>query len=80
MSSDANTNVRAVICGHVHQASELRRGRVQFWSTPSTCAQFLPKSEFFALDERPPGLRWLELHPDGRVTTRVEWVRQPAAA
>jgi Icc protein len=77
---DAHDNVRAVVCGHVHQASERQRSRVQFLSTPSTCAQFLPKSEFFALDERPPGLRWLELHPDGRVTTRVEWVRQPAAA
>jgi Icc protein len=49
---------------------------VQFLSTPSTCAQFLPHSEFFALDERPPGLRWLDLHPDGRVATPVEWVRQ----
>jgi Icc protein len=77
---DAHDNVRAVVCGHVHQGSERQRGRVQFFSTPSTCAQFLPKSDFFALDDRPPGLRWLELHPDGRVTTRVEWVRQSAAA
>jgi 3',5'-cyclic-AMP phosphodiesterase len=77
---DAHDNVRAVVCGHVHQASERERSHVQVLSTPSTCAQFLPGSEFFALDERPPGLRWLELHGDGRVTSRVEWVRQPAAA
>ena len=77
---DAHDNVRVVLCGHVHQAAERQRNHVQFLSTPSTCAQFLPRSEFFALDERPPGLRWLELRPDGRVTTRVEWVRQPATA
>ena len=45
-------------------------------STPSTCAQFLPRSDFFALDERPPGLRWLELHADGRIETEVAWVPQ----
>ena len=43
-------------------------------STPSTCAQFLPRSEFFALDDRPPGLRWLELHADGHIETEVAWV------
>jgi len=73
---DAHPQVRAVVCGHVHQATDRQRNAVHFLSTPSTCAQFQPGSEFFALDELPPGLRWLELHPDGRVTTRVEWVRQ----
>jgi Icc protein len=48
---------------------------VLFVSTPSTCAQFLPKSEFFALDERPPAARWLELHADGRIETEVTWAR-----
>lgn len=77
---DANPHVRAVVCGHVHQASDRERHGVRFLSTPSTCAQFLPGSAFFALDERPPGLRWLELHPDGRVETEVEWVPQRASA
>jgi Icc protein len=44
-------------------------------STPSTCAQFLPSSEFFALDERPPGMRWIELCDDGSIETEVTWVR-----
>ena len=43
-------------------------------STPSTCAQFLPGSEFFALDERPPGMRWIELYDDGSIETEVSWV------
>jgi Icc protein len=75
---DANPHVRAVVCGHVHQASDRQRNNVRFMSTPSTCAQFLPGSEFFALDDRPPGLRWLELKADGEIDTEVAWVRQAA--
>ena len=48
--------------------------RVRFLSTPSTCAQFLPGNEFFALDDRPPGMRWIELYADGRIETEVAWV------
>ena len=71
---DAHPEVRGVVCGHVHQAFEQERNGLRFMSTPSTCAQFLPGSDFFALDERPPGLRWLELHPDGHIETEVVWV------
>jgi Icc protein len=66
--------VRAVLWGHVHQASDRRRGGIRFLSTPSTCSQFLPGSEFFALDSRPAGLRWLTLRPDGEIDTEVSWV------
>lgn len=71
---DAHPSVRGVVCGHVHQAADYTRNHVRFLSTPSTCAQFLPGSEFFALDERPPGLRWIELHADGSIETEVAWV------
>ncbi|HEX6996685.1 MAG TPA: 3',5'-cyclic-AMP phosphodiesterase [Gammaproteobacteria bacterium] len=71
---DAHPQVRCVLWGHVHQASDRERRGVRYLSTPSTCAQFLPGSEFFALDERPPGFRWLRLEPDGSVVTSVEWL------
>jgi Icc protein len=71
---DRQRNVRAVICGHVHQAADRTRNHVRFLSTPSTCAQFLPGNEFFALDDRPPGMRWLELYADGSLETEVAWV------
>ena len=71
---DAHRNVRGVVCGHVHQAADRVRNDVRFMSTPSTCAQFLPSSEFFALDDRPPGMRWLTLHHDGRIDTEVSWL------
>ena len=72
---DAHSDVRVVVCGHVHQASDRTRNRVRFLSTPSTCAQFLPSSEFFALDDRPPGMRWIDLYDDGSIETEVSWVR-----
>lgn len=38
---------------------------------PSTCVQFKPHCANFTLDTVSPGWRWLELHPDGTLTTEV---------
>ncbi len=72
--SIAHRNVRAVLWGHVHQHFEGERNGVRLMSTPSTCAQFLPRSDGFAIDRRPPGYRWLELRDDGTIATDVVWV------
>jgi Icc protein len=58
----------------VHQVHDTERNGVKLFSTPSTCAQFLPLSNSFAIDRRPPGYRWLDLNPDGTITTEVVWV------
>lgn len=71
---DKHDRVRAVVWGHVHQAFDRERNGVRFLSTPSTCFQFLPDRDRAAIDTRPPALRWLELEPDGKLTTRVDWV------
>jgi Icc protein len=71
---DRHRNVRAVLWGHVHQIHDTERNGVKLFSTPSTCAQFMPLSPGFAIDHRPPGYRWLELNPDGTITTEVVWV------
>ena len=71
---DRHAHVRAVTFGHVHQAHESSRGRVQLFATPSTGAQFLPGSDRFAIDGRPPAYRPFELHADGRIETDVVWV------
>jgi Icc protein len=73
---DNAENVRAVLWGHVHQSSDRLRGPVRYMSAPSTCSQFLPGSDFFAVDSRPPGMRWLELYDDGRIDSTVEWVER----
>lgn len=69
---DRHPQVRAIVWGHVHQELECRRGDVLLLATPSTCIQFLPGSEDFAVDSTAPGYRWLDLHPDGRIDTGVE--------
>lgn len=71
---DRHKSVRGVVWGHVHQASDRRRLGVRFLSSPSTCAQFLPNSDDFVLDERPPGFRWLNLYANGRIDTKVVWL------
>jgi Icc protein len=71
---DAHPGVRAVAWGHVHQAYEGRRGSVHMFATPSTGAQFLPGSDRYAVDSRPPAYRTFELHADGHIETEVHWI------
>jgi len=75
---DATPQVRGVLWGHVHQASDRDRNSngndIRLMSTPSTCSQFRPHSDDFAVDERPPGYRWLDLHPDGTIDSEVRWL------
>lgn len=77
---DRHRNVKGVVYGHVHQASDRERNGVRHLSSPSTCSQFLPGSEFFALDTRPPGCRWFRLHDDGSFESEVQWVHAPQQA
>ena len=67
-------HVRAVVWGHVHQRLDGRRGNVRLFATPSTGAQFLPASEQYAIDSRPPAYRSFRLHPDGRIDSQTHWV------
>ena len=64
-------NLRLIVWGHVHQQFEMQEGDVQYLSVPSTCIQFSPDSDEFALDTRLPGYRWFELSGDGAVKTGV---------
>ncbi|MGR5168022.1 3',5'-cyclic-AMP phosphodiesterase [Vibrio astriarenae] len=69
---DKHQNVKAVLCGHVHQDFDQTRGDVRVMATPSTCVQFKPRSTDFALDNQAPGWRELSLHACGKVETRVQ--------
>ena len=72
---DRHDRVRAVIWGHVHQEYSGERNGVKLYSVPSTCVQFKPFSEDFAVDKIPPGYRWFDLYPDGRIETTVSRVQ-----
>lgn len=71
---DAFEHVRGILWGHVHQEFDGLRKGVRLMSVPSTCVQFKPQSRDFAVDELPPGYRWLDLYPDGRLETAVSRV------
>ena len=66
--------VRATIFGHVHQPYDADHGGVRVIATPSTCRQFLPGSETFAVDDRPPAYRRISLLASGEVDAELIWV------
>ena len=70
----ANGRVRLTIFGHVHQHYDAVHGDVRVIATPSTCRQFLPGSEKFAVDERPPAYRRISLHASGAVDAELIWI------
>jgi len=71
---DRFDNVRCIIWGHVHQVFETERKGVRLMSVPSTCVQFMPNSQDFAVDKASPGYRWLDLNADGSLNTGVSRV------
>jgi 3',5'-cyclic-AMP phosphodiesterase len=71
---DRHPNVRGIVWGHVHQSYDALRKGVRLLATPSTCAQFVPRSEQFAVDRCPPAYRTLELKADGSILTDLAWV------
>jgi Icc protein len=66
--------VRALAFGHVHQEYDATHEGIRILGTPSTCRQFKPRSDNFAVDERPPAYRRIELGTDGQVDTQLIWV------
>lgn len=70
----ADPKVRGVIWGHIHQAFERVIDDVLYASAPSTCIQFKPNSDRFALDDEYPGYRIIELSDDGAIRTEVRRV------
>lgn len=69
---EANPQIRGVVHGHVHQEFEGQIGNTPVYSVPSTCFQFKPESQDFAIDNIAPGYRWLILSEDGGIETGVE--------
>ncbi len=66
--------VRGLIWGHIHQVVDRRKAHCRLLATPSTCRQFRPDSEVFAVDDTPPAWRWLLLGDDGSLDTELHWL------
>jgi len=70
----AYAQVRAVLCGHIHQAFAARHGDIAVYGCPATADQFLPRQDDFTLDEASrPGFRIVDLEGQ-RLSTWVERV------
>ena len=70
----ASGRVRLAIFGHVHQAYDGEHRGTRILGTPSTCRQFKPGSDEFALDAKPPAYRRLTLYDDGNFDNELVWV------
>lgn len=66
--------VRVAIFGHVHQDYDAVHEGIRLIATPSTCRQFLPRADEFAVDDRPPAYRRIKLRPDGSIDAELVWV------
>jgi Icc protein len=66
--------VRLAVFGHVHQAYEAEHEGMRIIATPSTCRQFLPGSDDFAVDDRPPAYRRITLAGDGSFDSELVWL------
>jgi Icc protein len=66
--------VRLATFGHIHQEYDAEHDGMRIIGTPSTCRQFEPGSEKFAVDDNPPAYRRITLDADGSVDTEVVWV------
>ena len=66
--------VRLATFGHIHQEYDVEHEGIRIVGTPSTCRQFKPGSEEFAVDDNPPAYRRFALNADGSVDTEVIWV------
>ena len=69
----SNPQVKAVICGHVHQKLDRFVGANRFLATPSSAVQFAcQQPKFKVQEELGPGLRLLTLLKDGQVKTKIQ--------
>ena len=66
--------VKALLCGHIHQVLDAVHNNIRVLGSPSTCIQFEPGRVDFGMDGVSPGYRWLKLEDDGEIRTGVERV------
>lgn len=71
---DDFNHVRGIIWGHIHQKFESKRNDVLLLGTPSTCKQFKPKAEAYAVDNKPPAYRKIALFNDGKIKTKIVYI------
>lgn len=69
----ASGRVRLLVFGHVHQAFEGSYESMRVIGTPSTCRQFAVGSDNYAVDDKSPAYRRIELRSDGSFDSELIW-------
>jgi Icc protein len=68
-------NLKAVLCGHVHQAIDLRSEQgIAMYSCPATSVQFAKHPMNCEAAQCIPGYRLFTLTPTGEITTQIRYV------
>ncbi|MGZ8214585.1 MAG: phosphodiesterase, partial [Methylosarcina sp.] len=67
--------VKAITCGHIHQAIDCQVESIRILSAPSTCIQFTPASREFSIDDTAPGYRMIDLYADGCIETSISYLK-----
>lgn len=71
-----STQVRGIICGHLHQHWQLQRGDVELFSCPATAAQFKACTAVPQAEDDPtlagPAYASYTLSPDGSIRTQIK--------
>lgn len=68
-------NVKALLCGHVHQAHTLNAPTLHpcyVYTCPAISRQFMPHQDKFMLDNQPSGLRFIELNKQGIFRSQIK--------
>lgn len=68
-------NIKAVLFGHIHTASETQIDHCRYLSAPSSCWQWANTNDF-GLANASPGLRVIELHQDGNFQTSISRLKE----
>lgn len=71
---EKHPQVKVIICGHIHQELDVKKGGLTIFGTPSTCFQFKPNSISYEVDNTAPGYRLLKLHSNGEIKSEVHRV------
>ncbi len=64
-------NIKAVIYGHIHMATDKQKDHCLYLSVPSSCWQWAATPEFAVANES-PGMRILDLQEGGKLTTSIQ--------
>ncbi len=63
--------VKAIICGHIHQDFNFQKQGIQILGVPSSCFQFEPHCTQFTIDNKSSGYRLLKLYPNGLIQSNI---------